>query len=356
MTSPKTITSRAAAFITFLLIAAFIALMVAQPASAYTWGTCGFDNKSWDSTSVTFKPVAASFPYGSAWRSSIESARQAWNESPSSDFQVSYSYSSATSVASGDGSNGMIITNGYSWGPHTLGVAVTRYGVCFGPFGGKIVESDVLINPAFTWNTSTNPSLDELSDTHYNSTMVVLHELGHAFGFDHENDVMTTMNSYYPGGGPIGKLDQVTPHSDDAAGIRALYGSSGTERDVYASTFRRIGTGRSDEIPAPPTWQRGHSMDFNFTVGNRGNSSEIVRISFYLSTSRNVTTSDEFLGTTMISLNKGVTPTLNVELNLPSGIPDGDYYFGWIIDPDNKVSEVEEANNSVTLVEPTTVQ
>lgn len=69
---------------------------------------------------------------------------------------------------------------------------------------------DIYFNDA--WNWSTNGSGIDIET-------VMLHELGHALGFDHEDKVPSVMASYYNG-------IQRSLYPDDIAGLTALYGST----------------------------------------------------------------------------------------------------------------------------------
>lgn len=183
----------------------------------------------------------------------------------------------------------------------------------------------------------------------YNFATVALHELGHSLGLDHENDLLATMNSVYPNGGPIGR-DQLQPHADDIRGIRAGYGSSGTVNDLAASPYKYDGSGNSSKLnpPSGPLY-RGRSFTFPFTIENRGTTSfSSVTVGFYLTPDRVVTPNETYLGSATFSLGMGAITTANVTLNIPTSVTPGNYYFGWIVDPNNTVSEGDRVNNGTT--------
>lgn len=73
--------------------------------------------------------------------------------------------------------------------------------------------SDIFFNDFFTW--STDPGAGEID-----IETVAVHEIGHGIGFDHENDVLSVMNSFYDG-------IQRDLFPDDEAAVAALYGSGG---------------------------------------------------------------------------------------------------------------------------------
>ncbi len=70
-------------------------------------------------------------------------------------------------------------------------------------------------------------------------------------------------------------------------------------------------------------------------------------VDFYASTNTTITTSDYFIGDAYVS---GITPNdlaiAEWTGSFPSGIPDGTYWVGWIIDSTYIVTESNEANNT----------
>lgn len=340
-----------------VLLAGALFLCTVQEAFAYDWNKCRSNLQTWDSNNVRFRPSSVSFPSGSAWRTSVEAMRTAWNTAPGTRFDFTYSYSSSGSYSSGDDRNSILITNNYNYGSGTLAVARRRHKWCVWPFwGGKLKEVDVLFNPAFTWVNSVNPSSPTNPWSPYNSTLVGIHELGHAFGLDHEDDEMATMNSVYPNSGTLGQHNDIVPHSDDVHGNRAGYGTLGSSRDLYGSTYYRTTAGNSRFIPAPTLMNRATPTSFRFSMGNRGTTNESsVGVNFYFSTDRNITSSDYFVGSAGFSMDQGSTTTRWVDITVDSSIPAGDYYFGWIVDPANNIGESDEGNNAVALMSRTTL-
>ena len=72
----------------------------------------------------------------------------------------------------------MIQQFGQGWGRGVLGVTWSRVG------GGRILEADVAMNPAFSWTLDGGASRQPRGRFHsFQQTM--LHELGHTFGLKH---------------------------------------------------------------------------------------------------------------------------------------------------------------------------
>ena len=106
----------------------------------------------------------------------------------------------------------------------------------------------------------------------------------------------------------------------------------------------------------PEPLKAGSKFNFDFNIENLGGASTgAFKTSFYLSTDRNITSSDKLLTTTTIDDLKGKSSTdirkMIDDLILP-GINDsfwtgdGTYYVGMVVDSSNVVSESNEFDNS----------
>ena len=331
------------------LLAGLLFLAVPEPVDAYEYERCRGSNETWNGTTQTFRATPISFPSGSTFRTALNSASNGWNQdTPGSRFRFAIVYQDSSSYSLGDGNNSILFTSDWDWGPGTQAVARSRRSACAWPFWrSRITEADILFNPARTWNTATQPGVP-LSTTSENFTIVALHELGHTFGLNHENDVMGTMDEFYPDSGPIGNSNDVHPHADDSLGNRVGYGTAATERDFAASAFRRTGGGSSREITTRGTTFRGIPQAFQFTISNRGTVNQSgLRVQFYLSTDRNITTGDRLLGSATFGLNAGITSTPTANVTVPTTVPAGNYFFGYIVDPTRQITETDEGNNAV---------
>lgn len=351
----------------FLSRLASLGIVVAlfSPSSAhayqYIWDCRG--EVVWDSSNVTFQPSLVSFPNGSAWQNSINAMRTIWNtESPGSNYRIQHTWAANNTWATNDGRNSIVIATPAEWtfGAGTLAVTFSRRSTCnIWPFSrADLVEADIAFNPApfLGWDTAVNPAPPHPQGP-FNSTLVGIHEHGHAFGLDHENDIMATLNAFYPNSGVIGNGNETQPHSDDTYAVRVGYGTAVTARDLAASAFRRTGAGTSGVIPAPAASDRNARVSFPFTISNRGTTNQSsVQVRFYLSADRNITTADTFLGSATFNLNAGVTTTPTANVTIPSTAPTGNRFLGWIVDPLNAVAESDEANNGVGLTTTTNIR
>jgi hypothetical protein len=62
----------------------------------------------------------------------------------------------------------------------------------------------------------------------------------------------------------------------------------------------------------------------------------VVVVSFYASADTSITASDICLGHALAELESGVPAIVTLYGLLPVDMPQGAYYIGWIIDPDNR--------------------
>jgi len=335
-----------------------LATVAGSPASAYDYNHCVGDRIDWGRTSVTFYPSRIAFPTGSVERSALDAAFDAWNNhAPGTRFRFATVYDDAPTWASGDGKNSVGFTNEYNWGANTLAVALRSWS-CYLWGDGDLTEVDVMFRPlpAGSWTFVTSPPSPPSPNGPYYLSLVGIHELGHAFGLNHQQGVIGTMNDTYPSGGTLGNLNLIHPHSDDVYGNRVGYGTCCTERDVYANAYKSTSSTTTDWISAPYQAYRGYPVNFQFTIGNRGTTNEgSARVQYYLSTDRFISTSDTYLGAATFSLNSGGTSTFNAWVTIPASQPGGSYYLGWIVDPLNSIAEIDEANNAVALVSSTFV-
>jgi hypothetical protein len=337
----------------------------AVPAQAYEYPQCLGYSKRWDASSMTMFPSTSQFeyPWGyTQFKAPLEAARQAWNYAPANAFPISFFYNNSSIGAVNDGVNSIGIRNattGWAYGPW-LATTIVRYDACtmFVEYG-SILEADIFFNfaayPPSGWNTDLEPSPSQVQSS-YNFALVAMHQLGHAMGLDHENDLLATMNSEYPFGGPIGR-DSLQPHADDIRGIRAGYGSGVSQNDLAAVPYKSDGSGNSSPLASPAsTVYRSRSYTFPFTIENRGTTSfSSVTVGFYLTPDRVVTANETYLGSATFSLGVGATTTANVTLNIPTSVTPGTYYFGWIVDPNETVSEGGRVNNGTTYMSAFTV-
>jgi hypothetical protein len=341
-----------------------VAMCIALPASAFEYlRTCNGDGIVWKYNTPTFRFSRVNFPSGGDWEKVAEAARAAWNvHAPGSYWYIHNGYTTfALPGDSGDGWNDVLIATTEKWdslgGPAYSAVTLHQRTFCsaFPTGGSHYTEADILINPNVAFDLATKPIP---SDYMQNATLMLLHEFGHAGGLGHEDDVLATMNSGWPGpyGGPVGAKNDVQPLGDDVRGMRNAYGTQYTTRDVAGSAVRLVSPGVSRTIPAPASTDRNKALSFQFTILNRGTTDETIPVNFYLSPTRDVDPATRFLlGSTTVSLLYARSITGTATVVIPSNAPTGYQYLSWVADPNNGISEYYEVNNAVALVQPTLI-
>jgi len=101
---------------------------------------------------------------------------------------------------------------------------------------------------------------------------------------------------------------------------------------------------------SPTTIQAGQSLYLAFGIGNCGTASIPAgwKIRYYASLDTTITSSDYVLYETTANpaIGAGVALSGTDDFLFPSGVPAGQYYIGWILDPDNQICESNESNNA----------
>jgi predicted outer membrane repeat protein len=71
-----------------------------------------------------------------------------------------------------------------------------------------------------------------------------------------------------------------------------------------------------------------------------------INVDFYASADPSITTSDTYLGQAGAWLLRDLGSPVTLRSVFPTSVPPGSYYIGWVIDPDNRMVEDDEANNT----------
>ncbi|KAI9029524.1 hypothetical protein DFJ74DRAFT_658672 [Hyaloraphidium curvatum] len=165
---------------------------------------------------------------------------------------------------------------GFTWGPNDLANCVVRAA------GGRIIEADILLNPAFGWTLDMEWIYNGGQGVH-SLRQTLLHELGHALGLAHNFYGAATMNYYedpYRGWPYL--------FADDAEGARALHPSRAISRDDQgAYLFRPDGYQHFADAEFPTTVLAGTDFTLSrFLVENLGTRELTARLDVYISKTR----------------------------------------------------------------------
>jgi hypothetical protein len=259
---------------------------------------------------------------------------------------------SSTSCGSINHSNGesQIFLASDSELDEALGVTFVRYSsACFWWFDEQdILEADIAINGEFNFEMG-NPPCNTYLVGHRTT---IMHEMGHAFGLQHEDDVMALMMTN-DGEAKYCGSHTIAPHPDDALGGRALYPSGASMIDLGASEFQVVGSNNVNLNTSPGTSSLcpGDSYTFKWSVGNRGTTNLSFNVRWYLSTNTDITTSDIPVATnTGASLSAGRFATHTRSVTIPRNVTYGTtYYLGTFVDWDNQHDEWYESNNATYM-------
>jgi hypothetical protein len=219
---------------------------------------------------------------------------------------------------------------GFHWGGGLAVTIITSYCECC-----RIIESDIVFNPAYSWTADQNYAEDNPTSVVYYDS-ILLHEMGHSWGMQNRNetydyDEPTVMHSYNPNS----IQDRMTIHSPEAYLIRRHYDDQTSIRTLtnmgvfskYAqSTWRNSWTTSS--------YFAGDSITINnITLENTGTTTlSNVHIRLYLSTNRTISTGDTLIGDwSWESFTAEAYGVYDFTTTIPSSLSVGTYYVGAII-------------------------
>lgn len=98
---------------------------------------------------------------------------------------------------------------------------------------------------------------------------------------------------------------------------------------------------------SPDTARSGDNLNVGITLKNLDSgSSGTFKVKYYLSADAVITNADILIGTTTVSNLEGLAEiNSDIDKTIGNSLPDGIYYLGCIVDPNDEVSETNENNN-----------
>jgi hypothetical protein len=356
-TSSKAAKLRKAVLILLGVVVAVCLAMPGQVSQAYTYLACdsGSDPITWSEECddcARMHVNTISFPAGNPFTTEVNAAMDTWNAIERSNF--TFVKLLDTNGTYGENDVNEVVFDDIDGEGDTLAVTRTWYNLCYPFDDADIKEADVIFDVAEDWYTSAFNYTS--SNIHFRT--VAVHEFGHALGLKHEDDVLETMNSFYPNGGPASYSKLSIPLADSRQGLRFLYPQGGTAKaDLVALNFKRTGAGSSALVSGPTSAPNGSYVTIQCTFQNIGSaSSGEFNIGFYLSTNDFITTSDRLLGTNYGAwASAGATVTFTRTLYIPADVAPGVYRLGLLLDKDGDVDEWNNSASNNGLAQPRTI-
>lgn len=345
-----------------------------------------------------YRPVLdpASIPADSPQYAAVLAAIESMNLNPSRFRYVFDGMDNGDGVAAGNGESEIWLQD---LGPdHTKISAVEKSDADFSP-DCLATESDIIINSNYHPErppTGVNKiaygnekdRLFEYGGSYSPLPSIVMHELGHAAGLQHEGDVLNLMGGDYL---LVANGADIEPYigEDTAAGLVAIYGlSEAAKEEVSVSHWRygdkaaggggsffsvhhrtRVFDAENNELAmrcpyakpdldgplitacSEPVYQvnKGQRVKLELTYENAGKTTPLsVKVHYYLSTDNVIDTGDTLLKAGALSFKRDGKPaTLATGIVIPNTVSTGkNYWLGCIIDADNSLNESFEMNNA----------
>lgn len=299
----------------------------------------------------------------------IESARQSWNwfmavyQKASSDGK--YGHNSKNEFCGWVKDADMFRIYGVHWNGY---VAWAHHWWRLGSPCGRLLESDILFNPAYDWT-------DNEESAWGNSNVIllrplVMHELAHTWGMQrgeagqwgypetYDYDQLTVVHSYYHDVIEDGR----GIHVADAYCFRRDYQSRTNIKDIVdvAVESYYADNGLHNATANKSSYYTGDQISINnITVENNSyDDVSDVRIRIYLSKDRTINTNDYKIGSywhweTFDAESRSV---FDISSTIPNDVPAGTYYIGIIITVNGYEQDDYTHNNRTSLFATVTIQ
>ena len=348
--------------------------MAVSPVFAFSYNTCLGEKLKWSSNTITMRASPASFPAGQ-WRDALQLAINRFNLNPSK-----FRYSMAIDSGGVGRNNGQNEVWGSTDSAVLQGAPAIAYTwwTCYWLFGDHVYmdEVDVIFDYGSPWQWASSESKSGL--LRYGGSLrpmqtTAVHELGHGLTLNHVNTEYNVMGTDFEHLSVNASTARAYIGEDTADGAAFLYGlASPLVQDLGVVHWKYLGA--SGEYSDHTKTQLYNSADvvlsnFNdagetryrvnkgqivrteFTYENNGASTHSnIAVGFYLSTNSNISTLDQRIGGTTLTLGPDNVFTHKVSVTIPTTLTSGqNYWLGVIIDETGAISEIAEWNNATYL-------
>lgn len=313
------------------------------------------------SNNMRMRAATVSFPEGNPYRTALSNVVSRFFNNPS-DFWFTQTWNDG-SIGFDNGQNEVWFSADPKYNP--------AYTFWWYNIFGDVKEADCVFYNGEAYTTSmTKTDLWTFGGAYRPFETTAAHEYGHASGLSHENDEYNIMGQDWTHIHCNGQTARSYVGEDACDGLVSLYGrySNGDIQDLSVTLHRYKGKSgeysthkmgkmtNSDGVTLSSASfngqrrynvSRGQLVNVEFTYENEGETTKTVNIAFYISTNSSISTADRRIATGWVKEARGNVHQVATSLYIPEDLTVGKtYYLGVIIDYDNTVAEVDNANNA----------
>lgn len=214
----------------------------------------------------------------------------------------------------------MISQFGQGWGANTLAICWLRW-----DGSGFSIEADIALNPAFNWSVDDYSTYDNPSVWNANRTLT--HEIGHAWGLEHQFEELSVMNY-----APKKYRAYNVLYGDDVMAVRTAFPTVAVAQTDFSISLFHAPNYQfyADATLSNQLLNPGDGFNVSdFVLENSGTTSASATINWYLTPNINDWSNAFYIGNT---IGGNMDPDSyfhldNVPLLIPANTPAGTYFL-----------------------------